>query len=97
MVYGKVSTCRLLTRKLKKSKLAYMRQSYDKETETRRKVIELINTRGRMQSGQPYYSPSRVKTLLEHQGVFVTLDYVIRRYKELRIKNIDGLYVKVDG
>lgn len=71
-----------------------MRQTYDKETETRNKVRKFIESHSMEQAAIVFYSPTRTKRLLEQRGIFVTVDYIIRRYGEMGIKNKNGLWVK---
>ena len=71
-----------------------MRQTYDKEVETRNKVRKFIEDHSMQQEAIVYYSPTRTKRLLEQRGVFVTVDYIIRRYGEFGIRNKNGLWVK---
>jgi hypothetical protein len=71
-----------------------MRQSLDKEIATRANVLQFIKERAVQTSKVVYYSPSRVKSLLERDGVFVSVDYVMRRYAEMGVKNNNGIWCK---
>ena len=71
-----------------------MRQTFDKETVTREKVNQFIKEKATQTAKIVYLTPTRVQTLLQARGIIVSKDYVFRRYEELGIKNVNGLWVK---
>lgn len=78
----------------KKSKIPLMRQTYLKEIETRNSVVEFIKAKGTPQRSVQYYSPSELQKLLRDDDIDVSIEFIRRRYAELGVKLVRGLWQK---
>ncbi len=79
------------------TKILFMRQSYDRETQVRNKVIDFITHTALQTENVVYLSPSQAQKQLDRKGIIVSIDYVLRRYADLGIVRENGLWVRKIG